>query len=556
MKMAQEKWLAFFAPPPGFQGTYLVETRQTFINDISTTVFCFGNIVKRQFLKELEISPHEKENSITLFKKDGFVIADCEVGSMPVLKKIRGGPLPDQERLHHLSTTDPESIFSRLIRPVVPVVLVFVDDIGGTDKSARMLAQWVRASMNDSPISSPRLLVVQREGGTTSRDFCRILHVELLLLLRKSSPERPYSFPEVVQLRKKCFGSVYVVQAEELRASIFSHINEEKEIQRSAGPIYEFYGTFKLLTAHLHEHPGLPFDLFEGMSRADPMPRCSQYYIREYVKLARRLKADPVPHLASCLVTEIASSCFRYYPAEDVFSRRYLPILPAVRSDIHGTQLICRVQAEFRRILRRSQIIGESVIKGHLDTLGNAGVSIDIRFCFSCLLRPSIHALSCHHRLCNKCIALHGNLGVAMTYNLPLCPFCKHPNKRLLYLQPPAAKARVLVLENRSVLSAVSLLRDVRACLFGPIHEYLDLIIGCNDGRSVVKDVFVHGLSTQECLEKHTSRKRPRLSRPRYTQPQSLHLNDKLPGSFQVALWKRNELLTSWGSIIKPRDVR
>lgn len=45
------------------------------------------------------------------------------------------------------------------------------------------------------------------------------------------------------------------------------------------------------------------------------------------------------------------------------------------------------------------------------------------------------------------------------------------------------ARARVLVLENLSVLSAACLLRDIRARLFGPIHEYIDLVVAANKGR-------------------------------------------------------------------------
>lgn len=66
---------------------------------------------------------------------------------------------------------------------------------------------------------------------------------------------------------------------------------------------------------------------------------------------------------------------------------------------------------------------------------------------------------------------------------VPLCPFCNEVNKRYVYLQPPMARPRVLLLENLSILSAVCLLRDIRSRLFGPVYEYLDLIIGANEGK-------------------------------------------------------------------------
>ncbi|KAI1357115.1 hypothetical protein F5Y08DRAFT_347324 [Xylaria arbuscula] len=54
------------------------------------------------------------------------------------------------------------------------------------------------------------------------------------------------------------------------------------------------------------------------------------------------------------------------------------------------------------------------------------------------------------------------------TQEIRQCPFSKAPKSRQLYTQPPMARARVLVLENPSVLSAVCFLQDIRTRLFRP----------------------------------------------------------------------------------------
>lgn len=69
-----------------------------------------------------------------------------------------------------------------------------------------------------------------------------------------------------------------------------------------------------------------------------------------------------------------------------------------------------------------------------------------------------------------------------MRYKVPRCPFCQTANERHVYIQPPMAPPTVLVLHSWSILSAVCFLRDVRARLFGPIHEYLDMVVGANKG--------------------------------------------------------------------------
>ncbi|KAI1288773.1 hypothetical protein F5Y03DRAFT_79406 [Xylaria venustula] len=135
---------------------------------------------------------------------------------------------------------------------------------------------------------------------------------------------------------------------------------------------------------------------------------------------------------------------------------------------------------------------------------------------------------------------------VGCTYAVRQCPFCKSPNSRQLHVQPALARARVLVLENLSVLSAVCLIRDIRSRLFGPIYEYLDLVVGVNEGQLVAHDIFVSGLSTKESLEKNSSRNSLSRLKPAFARSQNPRAHEKLPGSFQIAFQYGSNILTSW----------
>ena len=114
--------------------------------------------------------------------------------------------------------------------------------------------------------------------------------------------------------------------------------------------------------------------------------------------------------------------------------------------------------------------------------LGISPAPTHVKICFSCIFRAPIHVLSCSHRLCDSCLREHGDGEASMSYKIAQCPFCRVANGRPVHVQPPVARPRVLVLRSLSILSAVCFLRDLRARLFGPTHEYLDMVVGVNKG--------------------------------------------------------------------------
>ncbi|KAI0550157.1 hypothetical protein F4679DRAFT_221953 [Xylaria curta] len=539
-------WLSFFSLPIGFQGLCMLETHQSLLSSEAPTVLCIGSDSKSRFLDTIGIDAHNVADTVSLFPWQGLVIMDCHA-SHSELRKIRGGPVPKEAKSHYLRAPTRDSVYGRLLRPFVHMVVFFVEDFAGLVQSAVTLARWVQLSMSDTIPTPPRLLVVH-DGGDP-RAFCRQIDTELLVMLRKISPERPYSMREIVALREKCFSSVAVTNLDAVDRDILAYSPPEQ-------PAQSFEAKFRLMLGHICEHASAPFDLLGAADAEAPLPSCSVRYVERFIAHARRSGVDPVPQLALSFSREVAGDLFSHFAPEEIWTRRYVPLLEKVQIRPHDPLLTSRVEKEMRRLARRSQILGDSIAHVHRASLGNIQAREHVFLCFSCLMRPPIHTLSCLHRICTYCLVTYMNEDPVAdcTPLVRQCPFCKASNGRQLYVQPAMARARVLVLRNLSVLSAVCLIRDIRTRLFGPIHEYIDLVVGVNEGRLVVHDLFVQGLSARESLERHASRKPLSWLRPTFTRPVSPQAHAKLPGSLQIALQEGSKISTSWGEVVKCPD--
>ena len=277
------------------------------MNEAAPILFCVGNAGKQRFLQSTGAAGcDQEENTILLRDWYHYVIADCHFTTTSMLRKMRGGVMAAEARLHHLMLEDPESVLARLVRPFVSSILFFADDLGGLRCSARTLAKWALFSMQDNIPFPPRLLLVHHCSGADARLFCRQTDAELLTLLRRTSPERPYTIAEVREIRRRCFDSVEVIPQDVLLDTLSERYAEQLHVRS-----VEQGAAFRLLVAHLCEHPSLGFDMLEALNSKEPMPPCSGFYIARFLKLAAKAMVDPIPFLASCLASESTSCLVR-----------------------------------------------------------------------------------------------------------------------------------------------------------------------------------------------------------------------------------------------------
>ncbi|KAI0968789.1 hypothetical protein F4678DRAFT_463980 [Xylaria arbuscula] len=217
-------WLSFFSSPLGFQGFCVLEIHQGLLDCPAPAILCVGNDAKIKFLKAIGVQSHDAANTGTN-------------------NSWRPGPLRGQ------NTPSTNVMHAFGIRPAYAALLhtvtFFVEDFAGLTPSAVILARWVQALMHDIVSTRPRLLIVHdREADTCA--FCRQLDTELLVPLRKISPERPYSMSEIIALRETCFGSVVITTYDELPAKM----HDEKEVTpHDSRPGFET--NFRLMLHHL-----------------------------------------------------------------------------------------------------------------------------------------------------------------------------------------------------------------------------------------------------------------------------------------------------------------
>ncbi|RYC63895.1 hypothetical protein CHU98_g2320 [Xylaria longipes] len=261
---------------------------------------------------------------------------------------------------------------------------------------------------------------------------------------------------------------------------------------------WSFEPQFRLLLNHLCEYSAAPFDLFAATDAESPLPSYSVRYVERFIVHSRGSGVDPVPQLALSFARKGTGG---------LFSR-----------DLE--KMICALGREAAHSALRPPPYGPP-------GGGNPTPRPE---------EPDSGRLDYRYAPRSAPIAL-----------LP---------SRQLYVQPAMARARVLVLRNLLVLSAVCLLRDIRTRLFGPIHKYVDLVVGVNKGQLVAHDLFVQGLSARESLEKHSNRKPLSRLKPAFTRPENPQAHDKLPGSLQIALQEGSKISTSWGEVVKCPEAR
>jgi len=109
--------------------------------------------------------------------------------------------------------------------------------------------------------------------------------------------------------------------------------------------------------------------------------------------------------------------------------------------------------------------------------------------CILCLRRKPEHAFFCGHSFCDMCIRIFGAglNAVEYAYELAQCLLCQKPNRLVVYLKPPTAGTRLLVLDGGGIrgiftLQAIKAL-DVLRDLPYPIYDEFDLALGTSSGR-------------------------------------------------------------------------
>ena len=123
----------------------------------------------------------------------------------------------------------------------------------------------------------------------------------------------------------------------------------------------------------------------------------------------------------------------------------------------------------------------EPIVSQHLRLI--RAYPVNLPGCNFCLFNIPIHKFTCGHSICDFCVRLflRGRF-CAPERSTKICFLCGMENTNAVILKPPDARVRVLLLSGGPD-AVVKFLFEVRSCLFGPMSEYLDLVVASQSSK-------------------------------------------------------------------------
>jgi hypothetical protein len=123
------------------------------------------------------------------------------------------------------------------------------------------------------------------------------------------------------------------------------------------------------------------------------------------------------------------------------------------------------------------------------------------RTCFTCLLRPPQHALSCGHAYCDVCAAGYGRPvdGAEYQYLVDHCVLCQSSCNNLIKLLPPTAAVRAISIDGGGVRGFIPLRFLVHMQqILGPecpLQDLFDVAFGTSSGKNFLLHDLALGLT-------------------------------------------------------------
>lgn len=253
-----------------------------------------------------------------------LLVADAEITernfgltSKPEGKCHRTLRRPISQDRHSMDSV-PGAIFTELLFPFVDVFCLFSSDIGGFRSVARLLAQWLEASMSSSlpRCIRPRILIVSDKIGPGAVHESEARKA-LLWLLREETEKDPFeqvSAIEIVALLPSQSASCAVRHRylKERIAAAVDRVRKSRVDMRMLFSVRHFAAFIGLACDHFSRSETRPFDFIRASRNCNPISSELPFHISNFVQHAKSPQM-----LMDFIVPCIASSIFlASYPPE------------------------------------------------------------------------------------------------------------------------------------------------------------------------------------------------------------------------------------------------
>lgn len=178
------------------------------------------------------------------------------------------------------------------------------------------------------------------------------------------------------------------------------------------------------------------------------------------------------------------------FPPHIVFDRLYFAPVMYCEEQLKFYGLVEMVRHSFITIATTDQALSLDSAQAHLARIqGNVAFrqSHSNENCAFCIVQGPSYTLDCHHRICEACIPVHGNLVRPWCYELNYCPICQSSIFGNFALRPATAGDRVLKLGGTDANSIFKFLNDISSSaeLKGIVlKDQFDTVIATGMGMS------------------------------------------------------------------------
>ncbi|PMD42322.1 hypothetical protein L207DRAFT_632109 [Hyaloscypha variabilis F] len=456
-------------------------------------------------------------------------IADCELHkslapSALVTTEYTGGT-----DLHHLKwlqniprdmgpVTLAHLVYAQLLLPFSNVVCIFANDCGGNGEVAKFLAAWLRIrnrqpAFPHSTFARVLVLVRWRQRGTFDeklatteflkqlRRFARedkgllgplgdesLTDVEFEKFLKESAFElRLLALPDIRdRINMETFKTRLLCESGE--------IHNFRTLAKIAFSARHFQAFFQYACRHFANDILSPFDLLLASRMPNPLPEGFSAHLTNFVNCIPSEHQHIVPMMiASAMNLDSFPPGAHIFDPMLIFDKLYLKILEVgLDAFPNSEQIIQEIKVEFCGNTNsfNTSWIHTQLLQCFTDvwriTFSNAT-------CLSCICRAPNSVLPCKHSFCDTCIVLHGRSGLEepWSFQFESCPLCEMSMQTTIYLKPPTAGVRCLVLDSGSYMDLEvleSLEKELRLPI--PIGEYFDIVHTSGLGAWIILEKF------------------------------------------------------------------
>ncbi|KAI9883965.1 MAG: hypothetical protein M1823_004243 [Watsoniomyces obsoletus] len=530
------------------------EQKPSLITMIGSTVKTYAMEKMCPELLPSRVNPgeiHLRPVAQTMDQESPIIIADCELHSLHIWKKVLAGPCAGNIIRRPVAWTktvgqkfearDLASVtYARLLSPFTTLLCLFPDDLGGFTGLARMLVTWLKSTAaSDLDLATrPRLVIFSRRTlhlsneKKSTQEFLRVLGQEAQKSFGKLNKiglqallSQHFSLVRLVLLPSQHgstrWPSLYLRLCEDSNDTVQRRLQARSHLSAT-----HFKAFFNLACNHFSQSCVVPFSFIKSSRQSRPVSSELNHHLLSFLHmldLEKDLHRFAVPVIASSLAFNSGPPGTHVFNPASVFHEHYLD---QCETAVHQIQI---QKPNVERIERTSclpALIEESfclrlaainpeekdAASMHLRLLstfkGRWGRLQSNRTCLTCLAKTPENSLPCGHSLCDLCVRVFAveKLEEPWTFIFNQCPLCRRAVRATFKLKPPTAGVRILTVDGGGIRGVVALQwlleLENKLDLSRSPSDYFDLALGTSSGALIVLALFMNRWPSSTSLKK------------------------------------------------------